>query len=166
MEVIYILHVVVCVLLICVILLQDGKTGGLVSVADNTQAVFGAKGASNFLTKLTTGLAIIFMALSLFLAWEAANKSGGSIVDDGDIPVTQPAQQEGAIMNPETGEMMPLSDDDIESIETFKADEVPEHIRNPQVEDVGTGDDSDQPTASEDDGSGDNGNEGGNGSDN
>ena len=64
----YILHVIVSILVIAVVLFQDGKTGGLVSVADSSQSVFGAKGASSFLTKLTSILAIIFLALSFGLA--------------------------------------------------------------------------------------------------
>ncbi len=68
----YIMHIIICVLLVCVILFQDGKTGGLVSVADSSQAVFGAKGASNFLAKLTTVLAIVFMIFSLGLAFQSA----------------------------------------------------------------------------------------------
>jgi len=69
MFLIYSAHVAICVLVILVILFQDGKTGGLTGVADQaSQQVFGAKGAGNFLTKLTTGLAIAFMFTSLTLA--------------------------------------------------------------------------------------------------
>jgi len=41
----YTAHIAICVLVILVILFQDGKTGGLTGVADNaSQQVFGAKG--------------------------------------------------------------------------------------------------------------------------
>ncbi len=71
------IHIIVCVLLIVVILAQDGKAGGLTSVADSSQAMFGAKGAASFLTKLTSVLAITYFVTSLALAFLAApsNKS-------------------------------------------------------------------------------------------
>jgi preprotein translocase subunit SecG len=82
----YILHIAICIILIAVILFQDGKTGGLVSVPDSSQAVFGAKGASNFLTKLTSILAVVFMAVTMILAY-----SGGpsESIASGHVP-TQP----------------------------------------------------------------------------
>ncbi len=65
-----ILHVLVCVCLIAIVLLQKGKGAdmgvALGGAASNT--VFGARGAGNFLTKLTTGAAIVFMVTSLVLS--------------------------------------------------------------------------------------------------
>jgi len=82
----YIMHIAVCVLLIAIILFQDGKTGGLVSVADSSQSVFGAKGASSFLTKLTSGLAILFMVLTLLLAYRG---TGSQSIAADHAPATQ-----------------------------------------------------------------------------
>lgn len=80
----YIIHIVVCVLLILVILFQDGKTGGLVSVADTGNSVFGASGASSFLTKLTSGIALVFMCTSVFLAF--LNAPGDDSIADDYVP--------------------------------------------------------------------------------
>jgi preprotein translocase subunit SecG len=64
------LHVVVCIFLIIVVLLQAGKGGGM-GIAfggGGSQTVFGSSGAGNFLTKLTSATAFIFLVTSLGLA--------------------------------------------------------------------------------------------------
>jgi preprotein translocase subunit SecG len=64
------LHIVVCVFLIIVVLLQAGKGGGM-GIAfggGGSQTVFGSSGAGNFLTKLTSATAFIFLVTSLGLA--------------------------------------------------------------------------------------------------
>ena len=82
----FIVHVIVCVLLVAVILFQEGKAGGLTSVSDSSQSVFGARGAASFLTKLTSGLAICFMVTSLGLNFIGGSKQK-SIADDYQPPV-------------------------------------------------------------------------------
>lgn len=69
--VITILHVVVCLFLILVVLLQAGKGGGLgLAFGSNTSAaVFGGRGASNFLERLTAITAALFMLTSMTLAY-------------------------------------------------------------------------------------------------
>ena len=64
------LHVIVCVFLILVVLLQAGKGGGM-GIAfggGGSQTVFGSSGAGNFLTRLTSITALIFLVTSLGLA--------------------------------------------------------------------------------------------------
>jgi preprotein translocase subunit SecG len=64
------LHIVVCIFLIIVVLLQAGKGGGM-GIAfggGGSQTVFGSSGAGNFLTKLTSATAFIFLVTSLGLA--------------------------------------------------------------------------------------------------
>jgi preprotein translocase subunit SecG len=58
-----VLHVMVCLVLIVVVLLQRGKGAeiGAVFGGGAGSTVFGSRGAGNFLTKLTTGAAIVFM---------------------------------------------------------------------------------------------------------
>ena len=65
-----VLHVLVCVFLILVVLLQAGKGGGM-GIAfggGGSQTVFGSSGAGNFLTRLTSITAAIFLITSLGLA--------------------------------------------------------------------------------------------------
>jgi preprotein translocase subunit SecG len=65
-----VLHVFVCLFLILVVLLQQGKGGGLGGLggAAATQ-VFGGRGAGNFMTRLTAICAVIFMLTSIGLAY-------------------------------------------------------------------------------------------------
>jgi preprotein translocase subunit SecG len=64
-----ILHVIVCLFLIGVVLLQQGKSADLAGAfgGQGSQTAFGPRGASNLLTKLTTYSAILFMLLSISL---------------------------------------------------------------------------------------------------
>lgn len=65
-----IVHITVCVFLILVVLLQAGKGGGM-GIAfggAGSQTVFGSSGAGNFLTRLTSITATIFIVTSLALA--------------------------------------------------------------------------------------------------
>ncbi|MFO0587280.1 MAG: preprotein translocase subunit SecG [Polyangiaceae bacterium] len=65
-----IIHVVVCVFLILVVLLQQGRGGGMGSAFGGATAqVFGGRGAGNFLTRLTGICAAIFMLTSIGLAY-------------------------------------------------------------------------------------------------
>jgi preprotein translocase subunit SecG len=66
-----VLHVLVCIFLIAVVLLQRGKGAeiGAVFGSGASSTVFGSRGAGNFLTKLTTASAVIFMLTSLSLSY-------------------------------------------------------------------------------------------------
>lgn len=64
-----VIHVIVSILLMVVILLQDGKGGDVVSaLGGGSQTVFGSTGATSFLTKATVVLTVIFAVTSLSLA--------------------------------------------------------------------------------------------------
>lgn len=63
------IHVLDCVLLIVVVLLQSSRGGGLSAAfgGAGTQAIFGGRGAGTFLSRATSVLAVIFMLTSLTL---------------------------------------------------------------------------------------------------
>jgi preprotein translocase subunit SecG len=64
------IHVVSCIFLIVVVLLQTGKGADMGAVfGGGSQTLFGSSGAGNFLTHLTTATAIIFMVTSLVLTY-------------------------------------------------------------------------------------------------
>jgi preprotein translocase subunit SecG len=88
-----ILHVVVCIALIMIVLLQTGKGAdmGAAFGGGGSNTLFGATGASTFLGKLTTSAAIVFMLTSLSLAYMAANRTGTSILEDQPAVETQTA---------------------------------------------------------------------------
>ena len=83
--VLVVLHVIVCIFLIAVVLLQRGKGAemGAVFGSGASSTVFGSRGAGNFLTKLTTGSAIVFMCTSLALSYLATSRSGERLFEDG-----------------------------------------------------------------------------------
>lgn len=62
-----IIHVIACLMLIAVVLMQSGK-GGLGSAFGGGESFFGGRGAAPFLATATTVLAVVFMATSLTLA--------------------------------------------------------------------------------------------------
>ena len=63
------LHVLTCLLLVVVVLLQSGKGGGLAGAfGGGGQSVFGGRGASNLLTRATMILGGLFFVTSLTLA--------------------------------------------------------------------------------------------------
>ena len=63
-------HLIVCVTLVAVVLVQSGKGGGLAGGAFGgaTQTVFGGRGATDFITKATVWLGVTFFITSLVLA--------------------------------------------------------------------------------------------------
>lgn len=79
-----ILHVVVCIALILIVLLQTGKGAdmGAAFGGGGSNTLFGATGASTFLGKLTTAAAVVFMLTSLTLAYMATNRTSSSILED------------------------------------------------------------------------------------
>jgi len=64
-----IIHVIVCLFLIGVVLLQQGKSADLAGAfgGQGSQTAFGPRGAANLLTKLTAWGAVLFMVLSISL---------------------------------------------------------------------------------------------------
>src|ERR1700692_431058 len=73
------IHVVVCLFLIIVILLQSGKAADLAGAFGGmgSQTAFGPRGSATLLSKATTGSAIVFMITSLSLSILATRQSGG-----------------------------------------------------------------------------------------
>src|SRR5215831_16524531 len=66
-----VIHVLVCLFLVLVVLLQAGKGGGMgiaFGGGGGSQTVFGSSGAGNFLTRLTAISAFVFLVTSLSLA--------------------------------------------------------------------------------------------------
>ena len=84
-----VLHVIVCIALIIIVLLQAGKGAeiGASFGSGSSQTVFGASGGKNFMTRLTTGAAVIFMLTSLILAYFYGQPGSSSV-----MPATVPSQ--------------------------------------------------------------------------
>lgn len=74
-----IIHLIVCVFLIFIVLIQSGKGAEMgAAFGGSSQTLFGARGAATFFSKMTTVAAIVFMITSLTLA--VFTVKGGSVV--------------------------------------------------------------------------------------
>jgi preprotein translocase subunit SecG len=87
------LHVIACLFLIGVVLLQQGKGQDLASAfgGGGTQTAFGPRGSANVLSRATTILAGLFMVTSLSLT--VLKPGGGSVLDrvQAPAPATSPS---------------------------------------------------------------------------
>ncbi|MCT4534945.1 preprotein translocase subunit SecG [Halodesulfovibrio sp.] len=85
------LHVVVCLALILLVLLQAGKEGMGVIFGGGNQSAFGGAGAGGLLVKVTATLAAIFFITSLsynYIAGDHVSKESSIM----DIQIEQKAQ--------------------------------------------------------------------------
>jgi preprotein translocase subunit SecG len=113
-----IVHVLVCLLLIAVVLLQSGKAADLAGAFGGmgSQTTFGPRGAATLLTKATTIGAGLFMVTSLSLAvlQSRASAGRGSVLDRNvptssspKTPTKAPAVPQVTIPTPPAGTAMP-----------------------------------------------------------
>jgi len=94
-----VIHVLVCVFLILVVLLQSGRGADVAAAFGGmgSQTAFGPRGSATVLTRATTWSAILFMITSITLSIVASRRStGGSVL--GNIKPgqskNQPVQQQ------------------------------------------------------------------------
>jgi len=103
----WIIHVLVCLFLIIVVLLQSGKAADLAGAFGGmgSQTAFGPRGSATLLSKATTISAILFMVTSLSLSIVASRSAGlgTSVLESApksaptkSAPVQAPAQNQPA----------------------------------------------------------------------
>jgi preprotein translocase subunit SecG len=89
-------HISICVALILIVLLQRGKGSDMgAAFGGSSQAIFGSRGATTFLHKITAAIAIIFMLTSLGLAFLFGRGATTSImrgVSQTEVPAAQETQ--------------------------------------------------------------------------
>ncbi len=97
-----ILHVLAAFCLIITVLLQAGKGAAMGSGlgGGSSQTMFGSSGAGNFLTKLTTGIAILFMVTSLTLATFSNQNKSSSVIQGIEESVPENATESKAPPDP------------------------------------------------------------------
>jgi len=84
-----IVHILACIAMILVVLLQTGKGADMgAAFGGSSQTVFGSSGPGTFLGKMTTGIAVVFMLTSLSLAYMAFHKPV-STLEDTALPVAE-----------------------------------------------------------------------------
>ncbi len=95
-----VLHVVICILLCVTVLLQFGKgaEAGAIMGGGASQAVFSSSAKGNFMTKLTTVLAVAFMVNSIILTTIKSRESRSSLFDN-EAPVAAPLNSDTENLN-------------------------------------------------------------------
>lgn len=118
-----ILHVIMCIVLVAIVLLQTGKgasMGAAFGGASNT--LFGGAGPASFLNKITTIAAVMFMITSFTLA--ILSSQGGSsskVIDAAQPRQEQPAEPgtspsaDDAEQEPSEGEQNPAEEETSET---------------------------------------------------
>ncbi|MGB3212994.1 MAG: preprotein translocase subunit SecG [Desulforhopalus sp.] len=87
-----IVHVIVCLFLVGIVLLQHGKGADIgATFGGSSQSLFGTEGPLPLLNKITTAAAIIFMLTSVTLAYISSQSSNTSVMSE--VGVSQPAPQ-------------------------------------------------------------------------
>jgi preprotein translocase subunit SecG len=107
MTIIVVLHVLVCMALILIVLLQAGKGAEMgAAFGGASQTIFGSAGAMGFLTKLTTVAAIIFMLTSLLLTFASTRRASSTVMKERPAstapasPSEMPVQPQGSVPEP------------------------------------------------------------------
>jgi preprotein translocase subunit SecG len=100
------LHVIVCLFLVIVVLLQSGKAADLAGAFGGmgSQTAFGPRGSATLLSKATTVAAAAFMLTSLTLSIMSNRASGSRSILENQ---TAPAAQKGA-SQPKTTAPVPV----------------------------------------------------------
>ena len=93
---ILLIHVLVCIFLIIVVLLQSGKAADLAGAFGGmgSQTAFGPRGSATLLSKATTISAVIFMLTSLSLSIIATRSAGLTTSVLQAAPATAPAKKQ------------------------------------------------------------------------
>jgi preprotein translocase subunit SecG len=104
------LHVIICVLLVVTVLLQFGKGAemGAIMGGGASQAVFSSSAKGNFMTKLTSILAIGFMINSIILTTMKSRDSKRSLFDN-EAPVAAPLNSDAQALEKKNLETVPAA---------------------------------------------------------
>lgn len=91
-----VVHVIVCLFLIGVVLIQQGRSADLAGAfgGQGSQTAFGPRAAANVLTRLTTWSAVIFMitSLTLTILYVRGNRSHSVLEGTKPAPASAPAK--------------------------------------------------------------------------
>lgn len=94
------LHILVCIALILIVLLQKGKGASMgAAFGGSSQTVFGSAGATPFMHKVTVAAAIVFMFTSLGLAFLFGRTTTSSVMK-GVTPTQAPVSQQAGTPPP------------------------------------------------------------------
>ena len=118
MFVLYTLHVLICLFLIAVVLLQQGKGADLsVFGGGGTQTAFGARGAATVLHKLSVGSFIAFIITTLAIGVLQGDSTSSLIENLPEQSAPADAVEEAADETEEPGALEPAADDETGALE-------------------------------------------------
>lgn len=106
-SILIVFHYMICFFLIVVILLQAGRGADIGAVFGGaSQTVFGSRGPTTFLNKMTAVVALCFLVTSIWLASISKTRSVTSVIDrtpvtEEAVPMEQTVPETGAV--PEEG---------------------------------------------------------------
>ena len=104
MVVLQMVQIVTCILLIGSVLLQGGENVDITAAFGGvSQAAFGPRGSVTLLSKITWGLAVIFIFTSMTLAIHASRSSSGSVLEHAPVksaPLSAPIKSPPATPAP------------------------------------------------------------------
>ncbi|HET6344588.1 MAG TPA: preprotein translocase subunit SecG [Myxococcota bacterium] len=99
-----VIHVIASVFLVLVVLLQSGKGGGVGAAFGGASGqIFGGRGASTFLSRVTSGAAVVFFLTSLTLSMMSSRHRSVVLRASGRAPVAAPADANGVVDPNATG---------------------------------------------------------------
>ncbi|OGS04074.1 MAG: preprotein translocase subunit SecG [Elusimicrobia bacterium RIFCSPLOWO2_12_FULL_59_9] len=102
------IHIITCLLLIVVVLMQAGRGAGLaVFGGGESDAFLNAPSSTSFLKQFTGGLAFAFLALSLFLTLLSARLGTQSVVSRVALPPPPAAAEKPSDSTPVAKEPAP-----------------------------------------------------------
>ena len=134
------IHIVFCVLLMLVILLQSGEKADLAGAfgGGGSQTALGARGAATFLSKATTWLFIAFMATSILLTIIGSRPDESVLDEAGEAAaVEEPAPETPGESDPAAPAATP---EETPAEEAPEAGEAPAAEPTATVEDAAAGD--------------------------
>ena len=94
-----VVHSIIVISLIAIILIQRGRSGGLVEALGGVESIFGTK-TSGLLVKITVTLAVLFFFSSIFLAYISKQRSE-SLLKRVKIPKESQQVREDTLQVPE-----------------------------------------------------------------
>lgn len=83
------IHVIACILLIIIVLIQQGKGGGLIDTLSSAESIFGTK-TNTLLVKATSILSVIFFMTCMSLTFLSIRKNK-SLIETSYKPKTSAA---------------------------------------------------------------------------
>ena len=129
-----IFYVLVCIFLVLVVLLQQGKGADLAGAfgGGGSQTSFGPRSASNIMHRMTTVSFVLFIVLALALAI-LSGKQGSSVMKEVEAPVAEAPQLETTepvidpAVDPTTGEIPAVDGETIDGAAEPVEEETPEN---------------------------------------